>query len=195
MGFLSGLVKSVAAPLVGGVLGLASGESDQDHATAAAAEANKFTEKQLKNRHQWEVQDLRAAGLNPILSAHGSPSIGSSAKAETIPTSQRAIEGANSALMAARTRAEIKAIEAGIQKTKAETVTQGTQAVYNSTAAREAAARTAVAAADAAGKTQWNRIKGALVPSADFATEVGSTALGVARAARGAIRRKLGLTK
>jgi len=31
----------------------------------------------MKNRHQWEVDDLRAAGLNPILSAGGAPSMAS----------------------------------------------------------------------------------------------------------------------
>ena len=31
------------------------------------------TNEQMQNAHQWEVDDLRAAGLNPILSAGGSP--------------------------------------------------------------------------------------------------------------------------
>lgn len=34
------------------------------------------TKRQMQNRHQWEVADLRAAGLNPILSAGGAPSMG-----------------------------------------------------------------------------------------------------------------------
>ena len=36
----------------------------------------------MKNRHQWEVSDLRKAGLNPILSAGAAPSMGASAMAQ-----------------------------------------------------------------------------------------------------------------
>lgn len=51
---------------------------------ANAKEAKKsrdFTREEMQNRHQWEVGDLRKAGLNPILSAGAAPSIGSSAQA------------------------------------------------------------------------------------------------------------------
>ncbi len=66
--------------VVGGVLGLAGdflGASMAQSAQGSAIAANKemqqrnidWEREQLQNKHQWEVGDLRRAGLNPILSA------------------------------------------------------------------------------------------------------------------------------
>ncbi len=45
----------------------------------AQLQAQKFTKKMMKNRFQWMVNDLRAAGLNPILAVRGfGPGIGPS---------------------------------------------------------------------------------------------------------------------
>lgn len=65
--FWAGAGAAIAGSLIGGA-GSAFG----------ASQANAFSERAYKHRHQWEVADLRKAGLNPILSAKfgggGSPS-------------------------------------------------------------------------------------------------------------------------
>ncbi len=57
--------------------------------TVAAGVASKIawkrTKRILKNRHQWEVADLIAAGLNPILSATKGPGGGAFSPIQSIP--------------------------------------------------------------------------------------------------------------
>lgn len=72
---VGGIIAGAGA-LAGGLLG---GAGSKKAAKVSAAAAKEINEKQLAwqreaatNAHQWEVQDLQAAGLNPILSAGGS---------------------------------------------------------------------------------------------------------------------------
>ena len=120
-GISGGGLLSAGATLLGGVM--------QNKASAKAASvANDFTTEQLQNRHQWEVQDLLAAGLNPILSAGGTPSIGGSAVAD-VPSNP--LGDASSKILQA------KALQAQIANTEADTANKNTQTVLNQkTAAR-----------------------------------------------------------
>jgi hypothetical protein len=52
------------APIVGSLISGGASRDNQREATARNKEA-------MQKRHQWEVNDLKAAGLNPILSAGG----------------------------------------------------------------------------------------------------------------------------
>lgn len=62
----------------GGVLG---GITSGIFGIQAARASRDFTKTMMTRRHQWEVRDLRKAGLNPILSATGGAAIGGSAMA------------------------------------------------------------------------------------------------------------------
>lgn len=122
MGLLSGIGKLVGGITGGDILGvggtLLGGALQNQGSASAASAANNFTREQLQNRHQWEVADLRAAGLNPIISAQGSPSIGSSAKAEVSNVVSPAVQAA---LQVNMQREQINNIKAQTAKTQAET--------------------------------------------------------------------------
>lgn len=59
-----GALLAGGGALIGGALGQSSSKD-------MAKNQRRFITKQMQNAHQWEVEDLRKAGLNPILSAGG----------------------------------------------------------------------------------------------------------------------------
>ncbi len=77
---------------------------------------HKYVKKYMKNKYQWEVADLIAAGLNPILGyTKGGPPIG----AAGIPNiSIGGVEA--SAIGAMKVRAELKLLKAQTEKLSAE---------------------------------------------------------------------------
>ena len=109
------------ASIAGALIGASSAKSTNKAAAQEAENSRLFTKEQLQNRHQWEVEDLRKAGLNPVLSAHSGAAVGGSAQAPVINPADgmaKAVEAAASALTLKRTEAEIDKIKSETQVNK-----------------------------------------------------------------------------
>lgn len=76
-----------------------------------AQQSQQHSDYQLQNKHQWEVADLRKAGLNPVLSAHGSGAVGSSAMAQTYNPADNVANMVSSALSAKKLKEEINLLK------------------------------------------------------------------------------------
>jgi hypothetical protein len=96
---LGGLVSAVAGPIVGGLLGM-QGARDQNQSSAKEAQKNRdFQERMSNTQHQRQVTDLRAAGLNPILSANSGAGTPSGSTAQVVNEMEPAISTAKQAAM------------------------------------------------------------------------------------------------
>lgn len=117
MGFLGkfgGAILGAGASLLGGVL---ANKQQQKQFNANYELAHD----QLYKQHQIEVADLRAAGLNPILSANGGNStFGASAGGSYENIGSAATSGFMAAQQAKNLQMQNEAIEATVEKTRAE---------------------------------------------------------------------------
>ena len=91
---------TAAAPIIGGALSGLFGRS-------SAKKSISFQREMAKNAHQYEVADLRAAGLNPILSGTGGS--GARASGGAMPATP---DFASSAISSMRLKSEIDLLNA-----------------------------------------------------------------------------------
>lgn len=98
-------------------------------ANKSASSAKQLTQMQMawereraQNAHQWEVEDLKKAGLNPIISAGGTGATTSGISGAMPDTSgyNKAVDAINSATTLKRTNAEIENLKATTNKTNVE---------------------------------------------------------------------------
>ena len=90
-------ISSVVSPIIGSAADLWGGMQSNKLAASNAQANRDFQEYMASNAHQLEVEDLKKAGLNPILSANAGATASGGANAAFVNPAQGVSSGLNSA--------------------------------------------------------------------------------------------------
>ncbi len=123
MGWFSDTLKGVAGDVLGGIFGGAVNSAYAQQNAQQNTELQKELWKYMQsNKHQLEVQDLEAAGLNKILSATNGQAIGAPSVSGSADTSNdvNSAAAAFRQLKIAETNAETEKIKAEAERTNAQ---------------------------------------------------------------------------
>lgn len=126
-------VLDIGSNILGGIFGANSAkkaaEQQFQNQLKLMEQQNKYNVENYQHRHQWEVEDLRSAGLNPILSANSAANVasvsgGSAAMADPASSGEKMTNLlknlAFSALDIERKKADNDMVKAGAEQTKAD---------------------------------------------------------------------------
>lgn len=172
MGLLSSIGKVVGKvvdaispvdDLLGAGMSFLGGERANASNAKSATDQMAFQERMSGTAHQRQIQDLRAAGLNPILSASYG---GSSTPTGASYVSRDSISPAvSNALQAATVKNQIEATKASIKQMDALTNQSDTQADLNRAAAIKTAVETMTANSNAQAAAVNAKLAEASIPS------------------------------
>lgn len=98
---LDDFLGNVASSAIGNIFASDSREDTQSFNAEQAALSRAFTKEQMQNKYQWQVKDLQAAGLNPMLAYGQSPGMGNSAAASSGNQATQHVEPYTTARMTA----------------------------------------------------------------------------------------------
>lgn len=117
MGFLAGL--GIAADLVGGVLGHSAQSNANKTNIRLAREQREWDKEMSSTAWQRAVQDMKAAGINPMLAVSQGPASTPSTSAATVIPEDAAARGVTSAGSKAMLALQAKQLESNIKLTDA----------------------------------------------------------------------------
>lgn len=151
------------AALITGAANLVGGQIANDANMGQSAKQRGFQAYMSNTAHQREVKDLRAAGLNPILSATGgggaSTPVGASAKLENVVG-----PAVSSALDTKRLGKEIESVNSQVALNEANAVAAKASAINSTATAKNTAVATKVLEAESGARIKHGKYDSEMAP-------------------------------